>query len=356
MVNGNRSLTVLAAIAAIFLLHWGAPFFVPLFVSLFIATALTPVVSALTLVVRWRVVSAALVVFACIGLLGLAAYSWADDVQVLWDEIPNATKSLSKSLQQVVRKPSAPLTEMKKAAADIDAVAQTGKTAPPAATQPSPPPAQFSMWDVLWTGWKGVMTAGSALMVVLFLVFFMLASGDLFKRKLLAIAAERNKTRFTMQVLEEIDVQIRRYLVVLLIADVMVGLGTWLAFSMLGMKYAGLWGLVAGVLHTAPYFGPAIIAGGSLVAAFMQFGEWPKALLASGASILVATLVGQIFATWLASRQTRMNTTATFIGLLFFAWIWGFWGILLGIPLLAIVKTICERNEDWKPFAELLGR
>jgi predicted PurR-regulated permease PerM len=208
----------------------------------------------------------------------------------------------------------------------------------------------------MWRGWKTVMAAGGQVMVVFFLVFFMLASGDLFKRKLLAIAAERNKTRFTMQVLEEIDVQIRRYLVVLLIADVMVGLGTWLAFSMLGMKYAGLWGLVAGVLHTAPYFGPAIIAGGSLVAAFMQFGEWPKALLASGASILVATLVGQIFATWLASRQTRMNTTATFIGLLFFAWIWGFWGILLGIPLLAIVKTICERNEDWKPFAELLSR
>jgi predicted PurR-regulated permease PerM len=191
---------------------------------------------------------------------------------------------------------------------------------------------------------------------VLFLVFFMLASGDLFKRKLLAIAAERNKKRFTMQVLEEIDQQIRRYLVVLLIANVLVGLGTWLAFSMLGVHYAGLWGLVAAILHTAPYFGPTVIAGGSLVAAFVQFGEWPKALAVSGASILVAALVGQVFATWLSARQTRMNTTATFIGLLFFAWVWGFWGILLGIPLLAIVKAICEANEDWKPVAELLGR
>jgi predicted PurR-regulated permease PerM len=357
MVNGNRPLAVLATIAVIFLLHYGAPFFVPLFVSLLIATALMPVVTAITVAVRWRVVSAALVVFAAMGLMGLAAYSWADDVIRLWDEIPAATKTLSKSLQQVVRKPSAPITEMKRAAADIESAAQTGKAAPPAA-QPAPPApsAQPSTLQMLWTGWKGVTAAGGQLMVVLFLVFFMLASGDLFKRKLLAIAAERNKTRFTLQVLEEIDAQIRRYLVVLLIANVLVGLGTWIAFSMLGVRYAGLWGVVTGVLHTAPYFGPAIIAAGSLLAAFIQFEEWPRALLVSGASILVATIVGQVFATWLASRQTRMNTTATFIGLLFFAWIWGFWGILLGIPLLAIVKTICEHNEDWKPFAELLGR
>ena len=202
----------------------------------------------------------------------------------------------------------------------------------------------------------GAMVAAGQIMVVLFLVFFVLASGDLFKRKVLAIAAERNKTRFTLKMLEEIDAQVRRYLVVLLVANVLVGLGTWLAFLALGMKYAALWGAMAGVLHTAPYFGPTVIAGGSLLSAFVQFGEWPRAFVVAGSSILVATLVGQLFATWLASRQARMNTTATFIGLLFFAWIWGFWGILLGIPLLAIVKTVCDHNEDWKPVAELLGR
>jgi len=88
----------------------------------------------------------------------------------------------------------------------------------------------------------------------------------------------------------------------------------------------------------------------------VQFGEWPRALMVSGASIGVAALVGQLFATWLASRQTEMNTTKTFIGLLFFAWIWGLWGVLLAIPLLAIVKTVCDHNDEWKPVAELLSK
>ena len=141
-----------------------------------------------------------------------------------------------------------------------------------------------------------------------------------------------------------------------LVSNLLVGLGTWLAFSLLGVHYPGLWGVAAFVLHTAPYFGPAIIAAGSLVGAFLQFGEWPQAFAVGGASILVASLVGSVFQTWLASRQSRMNTTATFIGLLFFGWIWGLWGILVGIPLLAIVKTICDHREEWKPVGELLSR
>ena len=356
-MSDNRSLVVLATIAVIFLLYWGEPFFVPLFISWFIANALAPVVSALTLVVRWRAAAAALVVLALVGLLGIAAYAWSDDVQAMWEEFPAAAKSISKSLQKVVQSPAGPITEMKKAAADFESVAQTGKPAAAApAAQPASPPTTIPVWQVLWSGWKGVSLAAGQVMVVFFLVFFMLASGDLFTRKLLAIAAERNQKRFTLNVLEEIDAQVRRYLVVLLVSNVLVGLGTWLVFWSLGVKYAGLWGLIAGVLHTAPYFGPALVAAGSLLTGFLQFGEWPKAFLVSGASVLVATLIGFLFTTWLASRQTRMNATATFIGLLFFAWIWGFWGILLGIPLLAIAKTICDHNEDWKPAAELLGR
>jgi predicted PurR-regulated permease PerM len=354
MVRGNRSLVILAAVAVVFLLYWGAPFFIPLFVSLLIAYALSPVVSFVEKAVRIRVVAAALVVVSILGLFGLAAWAWADDVERLWQEAPSAAKTLSKSLQKYVR--PGPLTEVKKAAVELENVAKTGKTTAPAAPAAPPSTEQFSVVDVAWKSGKGMATAATQIISVVFLVFFMLASGDLFKKKVIAIAADRNKKRFTMGVLEEIDAQIRRYLLVLLVSNVMVGFGTWLVFHLLGVNYAGLWGLGAAILHTAPYFGPALIAVFSLIGAFVQFGEWPRALMVAGASIGVAALVGQLFATWLASRQTEMNTTATFIGLLFFGWIWGLWGVLLAIPLLAIAKTICDANEDWKPVAELLGR
>ncbi len=352
-----RPAPIIAAVAVVFLLHWGAEFFIPLFVSLIISYALSPVVELLTRVVRFRALAAGVVVLSLVGLLVLAAWSWSGDVQAIWLKVPVAAKSVSRTVQEFARQPSGPMTEVKKAAADIESVAKTGK---PAAANPPPrseATSQISIWQLLWTGWKGAVVAATQVTVVLFLVFFMLASGSLFKKKLVVLSGERLAQRkFTVQVIDEIDRQIRRYLWVMLIANTLVGLGTWGVFAYAKLEYAGLWGLVAAVLHTIPYFGPALIAIGSFILALVQFGDWREALAVAGSSVLVAAIVGQLFATWLASRETRMNTTATFIGLLFFGWIWGFWGLLLGIPILAIMKTICDHNEDWKPVGELLGR
>jgi predicted PurR-regulated permease PerM len=351
----DRALAVLAIIASIFLLHWGAPFFIPLFVAMIIAFALSPVVDALMRFLRWRVLSATVVVFSVLALLGAATWSWRDDVERIWEQVPVATRAVADSVKKAARQPGGSVAEVTKAAAEIEAVAQTGKAnAPPA--RPAPPPAK-SFWGMVWEGGNLIMSAATQVMAVIFLVFFMLAAGDLFKRKIVKIAGTTlSEKKITVEMIDEIDRQIRRYLGVMLVANVLVGLGTWAVFKAMGLNYPEMWGMAAGILHTAPYFGPALIAIGALVAGFMQFNSWPYAFSIAGATIVVATLVGSVFQTWLASRESQMNTTATFVGLLFFAWIWGFWGVLIGIPLLAIVKTVCEHNEDWKPVAELLSR
>ena len=357
-MRGNRSLAILAGVAVVMLLYFGAPFFIPLMMSLIISFALTPLVDGLTKLVRLRVAAAAIVVLSLLGSMGWAVYAWSDDALAIWEKAPIAAKSISKSLQKIAQKPS-PITEMKKAAVELETAAQGGKAAPAVAPAPPAPSSasQISVWHLIWTGGKGVAVAAGQLIVVSFLVFFMLSSGSLFKKKIVILSGERLAQRkLTVEMLDEIDLQIRRYLLVMLISNALVGAGTWVVFHMAGVEYAGLWGLMAAVLHTVPYFGSALVAVGSLVVAFVQFEDWQHAFIVAGSSVVVATLVGNIFSTWLASRQTRMNTTAAFVGLLFFGWIWGLWGLLLGIPILAIVKTICDHNEDWKPVAELLGQ
>src|SRR5258708_16936131 len=124
----NPLLAVLVPIAVIFLLYWGEPFFVPLFISLFISYALSPVVNALSTVVRLRAIAAAIAVTAVAALIGLAAWSWSDDVVAAWQQAPAAVKAISKSLERGVRAPAGPITEMKEAAAGLQCVAETGKT------------------------------------------------------------------------------------------------------------------------------------------------------------------------------------------------------------------------------------
>jgi predicted PurR-regulated permease PerM len=350
-MRASRALVVLATVAVIFLLYWGEAFFVPLLIALLLSYALAPLVGWLTLVVRFRVIAAALVVTSLVGLAGVAAWAWSDDIETMFEKVPAAAKTISKSLQKMAQRPGSAVHEVKKAAAEVESLTRTTPAAAPPPQQPAVP-----VWQVLWKGWKHIMVGATQAMAVLFLVFFMLASGDLFKRKLIAIAGERlSQQKDALRTIDEIDRQIRAYLGVLLIANILVGVGVWAAFAYLGVEYAGLWGLVAGILHTAPYFGPALVAAASLVAAFVQFREWPMAFLAAGSTVAVATLVGMVFATWLASRTSRMNATAAFVGLLFFGWIWNLWGVLLAIPILAIIKTICDRKPEWKAVSELLG-
>jgi predicted PurR-regulated permease PerM len=353
---GDRALAVLAVIATIFLLHWGAPFFIPLIIAIIIAFALSPLVDALTRVLRWRVLSATVVVAAVLAALAAAAWSWRDDVERLWEQMPVVARAVADSVKKAARQPAGSMAEVTKAAAEIEAVAQTGKANPPPA-KTAPAPSGKSFWAMVWEGGQTVITAAAQTLAVIFLVFFMLAAGDLFKRKIVKIAGTTlSEKKITVEVIDEIDRQIRRYLGVMLIANVLVGVGTWAVFKAMGLNYPELWGMAAAILHTAPYFGPAFIAIGTLFAGFLQFGSWSHAIGISAATIVVATLVGSVFQTWLASRESEMNTTATFVGLLFFGWIWGFWGVLLGIPLLAIVKTICDHNDDWKGVGELLSR
>jgi predicted PurR-regulated permease PerM len=88
----------------------------------------------------------------------------------------------------------------------------------------------------------------------------------------------------------------------------------------------------------------------------MQFGTAVGALTVAGASLLVATAIGSLVMTWVQSRVSRVNAAVLFIALLFFGWLWGVWGLLLGAPLLAICKVICDRVDPLKPVGELLGR
>lgn len=79
------------------------------------------------------------------------------------------------------------------------------------------------------------------------------------------------------------------------------------------------------------------------------------ALLVAGVSLALHTIVGNLLAPWLTGRANRLNAVTVFVGILFFGWLWGVWGLLLGIPMLLMVKTVCDRVDDLKPVGEMLG-
>jgi predicted PurR-regulated permease PerM len=158
-----------------------------------------------------------------------------------------------------------------------------------------------------------------------------------------------------LQALHEITDQIRRYLQLQVLTSALVGVLTGLALRAIGLENAAAWGVLAGVLNFVPYLGSLAITGASSLVGFLQFGNVSMALLVGGASLAIHAVVGNLLTPWLTSKTSQLSPVAVFVGLLAWGWLWGVWGLLLGVPILMMVKAVCDRVDDLKPIGEFLG-
>jgi predicted PurR-regulated permease PerM len=351
------SLTVLAFAATMYLLHWAQEAFIPIVLSILISYALEPIVTLLTRVRVPRIIAAGLVVLMTGGVLGYGIYSLSDDVTALVAQVPDAAQRLRRMMDR--DSSPGPIEQVQKAAAELQKTADQAAGTNPARkdvtrVQIEEPTINVRQY-VTWGSTSLVTFAGQATLVFFF-VFFLLASGDLFKRKLVKLAGPSlAKKKITVQILDEINRQIARFLLVRIGTSIVVGVATWIAFSMIGLGQAALWGTLAGILNTVPYFGPVIVAIGTAIVAFLQFGTVAMAASVSGISLLITSIEGWLLTPWLTSRTARTNEVAIFVGLILWSFVWGIWGTLLAVPMLVAVKAYCDHIEDLKPVGELLG-
>jgi len=349
---------VLAVIALVAALYLARAFFVPFLLGILASYALHPLVDWLKACHVPRAVGAALVLALAVGSFAWIGFSLSGDATAVIETLPEAARKLREDLSNARSNTPTALQNMQDAATEIQGAATDAGAKPGAraiAIKPSEPTAWLRDYALAQSALLATVVAQTP--IVLLLTYFLLASGDHFRRKLVGfVGPSLSRKKDAIRILEEIDVQIQRYLLATLVSNVLVAVCTWLAFEALGMERAGVWGVAAGVLHFIPYLGPVLIALGSGMAGFLQFGSPLYALAVAGVSLLVAGTVGFGFMTWLQSRFAGVNAAVLFIALLFFGWLWGAWGLLLGAPLIAIAKVVCDRVESLKPAGELLGR
>lgn len=192
--------------------------------------------------------------------------------------------------------------------------------------------------------------------MVLFLVFFLLLSGNTFKRKLIKLTGPSLvRKEIAVHILSDINKSIQSYMFMLLVTNTLLALLMWVTFRWIGLENAGAWAVASGFLHIIPYFGPLLISLATGITAFMQFESFSSMLLVSASTLIIATLVGTFVTTWMTGRIAKMNAAAVFIVLLFWGWLWGIWGMLLGIPIIVIIKVIAEQTGSMRIIAEMLG-
>jgi predicted PurR-regulated permease PerM len=349
------SLVVIASLASLLALRWAAPVLIPLLLALLVTYALSPIVEALARFQIPRALSSAVLLLSIIGGVVGTAYWLSDDATDLVDSLPIAAQKLRDTMAAAGAGPST-LDTVQAAAAQLEQAAQRPALLPRGISRVIVEKAPFNVRDYLWSGTLGLAGLVGQMTVVLFLTFFALSAGDVFRRKLVKITGPSlTRKKITVEVLNEITGQIQRYLLVQVLMSVLVGVATWLVYWALGLEYAPVWGIAAAVLNLVPYVGSTVITGGSALVAFLQFGTPNMALALGGASVVIHLVVGQLLTPWLTSRASSMNPVVVFASVLVWGWLWGVWGLLLGIPVMMVVKAICDRVEDLKPVGELMS-
>lgn len=357
------SLGILATIAFVFALQWAQKFFVPLLLGILIAYTLNPVVRWLE---RWhirRIVGATLVTVVISGAMAGTLYRLQGEFFNILDELPTLTHKVTRILTNTSGQRST-LQQMQAAAAEIERAANTvGADAKRLAQQrrQHPPPAAAASSPIRVMDWvlAGSMSLAafmSQATMVVFLVFFLLLAGDTFKRKLVKLTGPSlTRKKVTVHILDDINTSIQSYMFMLLVTNILLALLMWGALRLIGLENAGAWAAFAGVAHLMPYFGPLVITVATGMAAFLQFETLSMVMLVAGASLAIATLVGMVVATWMTGKIARMNPAAVFVSLLFWGWLWGVWGLLLGVPVVMVLKVVAERVEGMEVVSELLG-
>lgn len=354
------SLALLAVLAVVFLLQWAKAIFIPLMLGVMISYALSPPVN---LMHKWRIpraIGAALLLLVIVGGTGSLFYSLSDDAVRLIETLPDAAQKIRLARLKERGTSEGAMENVQKTATQLErAASETGApelAVPHGVTRVQIEKPKLNVKEYLWMGTKGAFGFAGQLTMVLFLAYFMLVSGDTFRRKLVKISGPTlSKKKITLRVLDEITDQIQRYLLVQIFTSILVGMATWLAFLWIGLEHAAIWGIAAGLFNAVPYLGPVIVTGGTALVAFLQFGTIGMVLLVAGSSLVITSLEGYLLTPWLTARASRMNPVVVFVGVLFWGWLWGVWGLLLGVPIIMMIKAVCDRVEDLKPIGELLG-
>jgi predicted PurR-regulated permease PerM len=356
----SLSLGVLAVIGTLWMLQWARDVFIPVMMAIMFSYALTPVVDWLARRRIPRAAAAALLLAALLGAMGGTGWALSDDTSKLLQTLPEATQKLRGALRSKMNAQDSTLDKVKQAAAELEKTAQENAAAPVAVkgvTRVQIEQAHFKISDYLWTGTVGLLSLIGQIVLVFLITFFLLASGNTFRRKMVKIAGPTfTKKKITIQALDEITEQIQRYLLVQLFTSVLVGLASWAAFWAIGLDNAAVWGVVSGVTNLVPYVGSAATTVAAALVAFTQFGTINMALAVAAASLIIHSISGYLLTPWLTSRASRINPVVVFVGVLAWGWLWGVWGLLLGVPILMVIKAICDRVEDLNSIGELLGR
>lgn len=338
------------AVIGMFVLSLGAGLFfarsllLPIFIATLLTLLLAPIVHVLERIRIPRAGGAGLVVAMLLALVGaLGSYIYQPAEQWITDA-PKQFRQLREKFEQI-RQPMEAVQ---------DATERISEAAAPATEAP---PREVVIEQRSFLGAIGATQAyavGTIITVVL--LFFLLASGDMFLRKLIRVIPNFRDKIVAVEIARSIQAQIARYFASITMINIGLGLVVTAAMHLLGMPTPALLGTLAAVLNFIPYIGSAIMTAVVALVAFISFDEPGQIVLVTLVYLTLTIVEGQLIQPLVLGQRLSMPPVVVFAWILLWGWLWGVGGVVIAVPLLVVLKICADHIPSWAPLAEFLGR
>lgn len=346
-----RPLTVastgLFALALFYTLYFAAGFFLPVVIAMMLNMLFRPVVRALRRVGLPDPLGAALVMLVLLGSVGYGLYALSGPAARWAERAPEYLRDAETELRGLFE----PVQSVSESAAQVgEQIAGTDD----AEGQPPPVPVQQNSFSDVLLGQTRQFVVGAA--ITCFLLYFLLASGDFFLRKLVHVLPMLRRKRIAVRIARQAEHDLSTYLFTYTVINAVLGTVVGAVLYLLGMPNPVLWGVMVALLNFVPYLGA--VTGVSIVAlaALVSIDSPGRALAAPALYFLINALEGNVITPIIMGQRLRLNPVAIFISLTFWGWLWGVAGALLATPLLVSLKIVCDNVATLHPLGEFIGR
>jgi predicted PurR-regulated permease PerM len=335
----------LFVLALLYTFYFARALLLPIVLAVLFTLLLSPMVRALR---RWRLpepVGAAVVMVCLLGGIGAGVYTLIDPATEWLAKAPGSLRMVESKLKKLKQ----PVADVQRAAERLEAITQMnvpGKVREVVLQR-------SGIGDLMATR-TPYLVAGALSTIVL--LYFLLASGDLFLRKVVRLTPSLRNKIHAVEVGRSIQHEIGRYFFTVSLINAGLGLVTAAAMYFLGMPNPLLWGAMVALLNFIPYLGPTISLLILTVAAILAFDDLARAWSVPAVFLGLVFIEGQVIQPFVVGRRLSLNPVMVFLAFLALGWLWGVAGMFIAVPILVTFKVFCDHVERFAPIGEFLGR
>ncbi len=339
------ALTGLFVYASLMVMYVAKAIMLPVFVALFLNLLLAPLVRGLEKIHIPPPFAAGGILLLLISTLTFGMIQLSSPASLWLDRAPEALQQV----EQKIRTIKSSVLEMGEATKALEHMASLSESRKAPKIQVKTESLGGQLID-----WTTEFILG--LVSTMILLYFFLASGDLFLEKLVKVLPRFSDKRRAVEIVRGIEGNISSYLVTVTSVNVGLALVTSLAMYLLGMPNPYLWGAMAGILNFIPYVGSIIGLGAVTLAAILTFEHMNIVAMVSGTYVFLTAIEGSVITPHLLGRKLTLNPVIILVSVLFWGWLWGAIGALLAVPFVASLKMICDQIEPLNSIGEFLSR